>query len=225
MSTPVVFVHGTRSSGAVWQAQVAELDRRGVPSIALDLPGHGSRTQEHFTLTGALEAIDAAISQCAQPPLLVGLSLGGYSALEYAGTHPHRLAGLMAVACATSPRRPFVQAYRSAAYRLNRQFGLGGDWTVVHEMLGEVWRVRPLELLQVIDCPVWLVNGARDPLRLGRTVFHRVRPGMRGIVIPEAGHDVNLHQPEKFNAVLLDALQVLDGVRPALLTDSASQQN
>ncbi|QGQ20958.1 alpha/beta fold hydrolase [Cellulomonas sp. JZ18] len=76
MHRPIVLVHGTRTSSAIWHAQVAVLRHRGHPTHAIDLPGHGARSAERFTLEGALAAIDDAVSACPVPPLLVGLSLG-----------------------------------------------------------------------------------------------------------------------------------------------------
>ena len=67
----------------------------GHDCVAVDLPGHGTRATERFTLAGALETIDRAVDGCASPPLLVGLSLGGYSALAYAADHQDKLAGVM----------------------------------------------------------------------------------------------------------------------------------
>lgn len=81
---PVIFLHGTRSTSQVWAKQIAELTRHGVPSLALDLPGHGARTAERFTMGGALRVVDDAVASFEQKPLLVGLSLGGYTALQYA---------------------------------------------------------------------------------------------------------------------------------------------
>ena len=83
---PVIFVHGTRSSAQVWERQVAALRARGIPALAIDLPGHGSRIGEIFTLEGAIAAIDDAVDSFDSAPVLVGHSLGGYATLAYAGT-------------------------------------------------------------------------------------------------------------------------------------------
>ncbi|MPY95620.1 MAG: alpha/beta fold hydrolase, partial [Acidimicrobiia bacterium] len=39
---PIVLVHGACHGAWCWAAVQAELDRRGVPSYAVDLPGHGT---------------------------------------------------------------------------------------------------------------------------------------------------------------------------------------
>ena len=71
----------------------------GHDSIAIDLPGHGARSDEQFTLRGALDAIDQAVESCSAPPLLVGLSLGGYSSLAYAARNDGKIAGVMLSGC------------------------------------------------------------------------------------------------------------------------------
>lgn len=81
----VIFVHGLRTSGALWDEQIRALTAAGYPSMAVDLPGHGIRRGERFTMSGALQAIDSATAEApTQQFVLVGLSLGGYTVLHYA---------------------------------------------------------------------------------------------------------------------------------------------
>ena len=42
MTKTVVLVHGAWHGAWCWSALQAELDRRGVPSLAVELPGHGT---------------------------------------------------------------------------------------------------------------------------------------------------------------------------------------
>ena len=58
MVVQVVLVHGIRTSATMWRAQVEHLTARGNPVIAVDLPGHGSRMSEEFTLETAFGTID-----------------------------------------------------------------------------------------------------------------------------------------------------------------------
>ena len=91
----IVFVHGVRTSSAIWTAQIEAMTRSGHQSIAVDLPGHGARVGERFTLRGALEAIGQGVDSFTVKPLVVGLSIGGYSALAYAARHQHKVAGVL----------------------------------------------------------------------------------------------------------------------------------
>jgi pimeloyl-ACP methyl ester carboxylesterase len=205
-----VLVHGTRTSSLIWRRQVEALERSGHPTVALDLPGHGSRTHERFSLAGALAAIDDAVESCPEPPLLVGLSLGGYTSLAYARRHGDKVAGVILSGCSTEIKGKPLGAYRRASGMVTRALGLGGaDWHVVTDMLTELAGYSPLADLRRTAVPVWLVNGRRDPLRLDERRYLDARPGTRLTVVPNAGHDVNSHAPVAFNRILLDALHEL----------------
>ena len=207
---PIVLVHGTRTSSAIWADQVDALTRSGHPTLALDLPGHGTRSHERFSLEGAMSAIDEAVTSFAVAPLLVGLSLGGYTSLAYAGRNPSSVAGVVLAGCSTEIKGKPLHAYGRAsglAVRLARAGG--GTWHVVTDMLAALAGYSPLADLRRLHLPVWLVNGSRDPLRLDERRYLAARPGTRLTVVPGAGHDVNSHAPVAFNRVLLDALHEL----------------
>jgi pimeloyl-ACP methyl ester carboxylesterase len=203
-------VHGTRTSSAIWVEQTAALLANGHPSIAIDLPGHGSRSDERFTLQGALDAIDVAVRSCATPPLLVGMSLGGYTSLAYASRFEGSVAGVVLAGCSTQIKGKPVAAYRRVAAALNRLLQVGGEsWQVVTDMLTAMAGYSPLRDLTRLRAPLWLVNGRFDPLRLDEWRYLRAAPRARLTVVGGAGHDVNLHAPQAFNRVLLEALREL----------------
>jgi len=210
ITRPVVFVHGVRTSSAIWSPQVAAIARRGHRSVAIDLPGHGARVRERFTAEAASAAIDEAVDSCDIPPLLVGLSLGGYTSLAYAARRESKLAGVVLAGCSTEIRGKPIGAYRRLAGHVTRTLHIGGeDWTVVTDMLTAIRGYSPLADLRGLGVPVWLVNGRRDPLRLDERRYLGALPGTRLSVVPGAGHDVNSHQPIAFNRILLDALHEL----------------
>jgi pimeloyl-ACP methyl ester carboxylesterase len=210
ITRPVVFVHGVRTSSAIWSPQLDAMSRHGHHAVAIDLPAHGTRAGDRFTWDGALAVIDEAVSACAEPPLLVGLSLGGYISLAYAARNEGRLAGLVLAACSTEIRGKPVGAYRRVAHRLRRAMNDdGGSWDIVTDMLGVMKGYSSLADLRRLGVPVWLVNGRRDPLRLDERRLAGTRPGTRLSVVPRAGHDVNSHAPAAFNRIVLDALREL----------------
>jgi len=87
--TPVVMIHGVAASLHDWDDLIPELTKNGRASYALDLLGHGDSPKpksrayhidwvfEHF-----LHWITSL--QLTEPAILIGHSLGGYIALEYA---------------------------------------------------------------------------------------------------------------------------------------------
>src|SRR5690554_1320904 len=57
----------------MWRAQVEALERLGHRVLAIDLPGHGTRIEERFTLEAATEAVHAGVRE------LAGIEVGGGS--------------------------------------------------------------------------------------------------------------------------------------------------
>ena len=205
-----MLVHGTRTSSAIWRAQAAALRAHGHPVVAVDLPGHGTRYDERFTFEGALTVIDDAVRSCDDPPLLVGLSLGGYTSLAYAGRHSDRVAGVLLAGCSTEIKGKPLGAFRRVAARVTATLRIGGEgWHVVTDMLGALAGYSPLADLRRLTTPIWLVNGRYDPLRLDEWRYRRAAPTARLTVVPHAGHDVNTHAPAAFTGALLDFLAEL----------------
>ncbi|MER7405818.1 alpha/beta hydrolase [Streptomyces sp. NPDC000070] len=76
---PIVFVHGTRFSAGQWSPQLAAL-RDEFPVAAVDLPGHGSRSAEAWSLKSAVEVIaDAVESLGGGQALVVGALARGHA--------------------------------------------------------------------------------------------------------------------------------------------------
>ena len=80
----IVFIHGTRLCRAIWAPQVAALGGE-FRAIAIDLPAHGQRAGEPFSLESAADAVAATIRAEAAggSAIVVGLSLGGYVAMDW----------------------------------------------------------------------------------------------------------------------------------------------
>jgi pimeloyl-ACP methyl ester carboxylesterase len=76
-SPVVVLVHGAWHGAWCWTALQAELDRRGIPSLAIDLPGHGASTEPYGDLLGDAVALSALLAKQQRPIVLVGHSYGG----------------------------------------------------------------------------------------------------------------------------------------------------
>lgn len=231
---PVVLLHGARTSGTMWRAQLDALGKEGRTAVAVDLPGHGRRMAEPFSVPASLRVIDEAVDAVGGRAVLVGLSLGGYLGTAYTARNPDRVAGLVAAGCSTTPGRLVTGAWLLAARLIARLPDRGGwlnqtlvDLTLPEEgaaavgeggfaldvmvdMLTAMREVRPLDDLSRVTCPVWLVNGQWDHFRTQERAFARACPRARLVTVRGATHLVSLVRPVAFNRVLLAALHELD---------------
>ncbi|MFS0893951.1 alpha/beta fold hydrolase [Microbacterium sp. 179-I 3D3 NHS] len=237
MSIQVVFVHGIRTSATMWRSQAEYLDARGTAWTAIDLPGHGTRMDEEFTLDEALHTIDVAVRAAADagPVLLVGHSMGGLLCLAYTGgARRPPVAGLVAAACTSLPRGGGLAAYRLFARAVD-SLPDRGLW-LTRRMLAATIPVetrsdfaaggyaldmqdtalRSLAALDIatavrrIDVPLWFVNGQYDQLRLNEPLFRRLAPRAEFVIVPRTTHLVTAMRPRIFNAVLQLAMATIE---------------
>jgi pimeloyl-ACP methyl ester carboxylesterase len=84
----LILVHGATLNGHMWDP-VRRLLNPTCRILAPDLPGHGSRRSERYTLDGAIETVAAAARSVAPSPVvLVGDSLGAYTSMAAAHALP-----------------------------------------------------------------------------------------------------------------------------------------
>jgi pimeloyl-[acyl-carrier protein] methyl ester esterase len=103
--SPLVMLHGVAMHSGLWQPLLPWLAERH-RVLLVDLPGHGhSAAVAPYTLdtltSAVAEAVAASLPKGSAPPLVLGWSLGGAIALNWALMAPERVAGL--ILTATSP--------------------------------------------------------------------------------------------------------------------------
>ncbi|WP_159502310.1 alpha/beta fold hydrolase [Microbacterium sp. 18062] len=237
MSVQVVLVHGIRTSASMWRAQLEALASRGVDAVALDLPGHGPRMAEPFTLEEAFATIDRAVRDAASrgPVLLVGHSMGGLLCTEYAGAEtPPPIAGFIAASCTAIPRGVGLTTYRLLARGFDAlpdrgmwltqrvlaatlpehtrgDFGAGGYAFDTQDVALQLLSTLDVPTaLQRIRVPLWFVNGQYDQLRLNERLFLRLAPHAELLVVPKTSHLVSAMRPEVFDALVALAIATID---------------
>lgn len=161
MATPaLVLIHGATLSGAMWAPLRRHLDPR-LQVLAPDLPGHGSRRGERFTMEAAVETVRQAVAALAPAPvLLVGDSLGGYTAMASASALPQeRLAGLVVGGCTANIHEwPTALHFRAKALMFKLLLALMGEPRLVaksepkiRKLLAESGGVAPEDADAVIQ--------------------------------------------------------------------------
>lgn len=251
MSVQIVFVHGIRTSATMWRSQLAYLEEQGIGAVAIDLPGHGTRMSEDFTLHEALHTIDVAVRDAATrgPVLVVGHSMGGLLSLAYVGgAEAPRVAGLIAASCTSLPRGAGLAAYRAIARAVDRlpDRGMWITKRILEATIPEETRsdfaaggyaldtqdtaLRTLATLDLatavarIHVPLWFVNGQWDQLRVNEPLFRRLAPHAELIVVPRTTHLVTAMRPKVFNAVLRLAIATIDADADATVAATAAAE-
>ncbi|WP_327674174.1 alpha/beta fold hydrolase [Kitasatospora sp. NBC_00458] len=225
---PIVLVHGTRLSAAQWSNQLPALEQ-DFPVTAVDLPGHGSRSAQPWSLDAATDVIAAAVDALGRgPALVVGHSLGGYAALEFARRRPELLRGLVLAGASASTHGPWAVPYRLVAGLVSRvpadRLGRWNDRLLrrmypphvieptvrggysFHSLpaaWGEVLGGFDAGSMRHVTAPVLILNGEKDLVfRSGERDFARAHPQARIELIPRARHLANFDDPDAFTGAV-----------------------
>ncbi len=225
----IVFLHGTRLTRAQWAPQLRRL-ARSYRCVAVDLPGHGVLADHPFTIEAASDLVRVAIE--AEIPsgraVIVGLSLGGYVAIDTAEAYPDHVAGLVLAGCSGEALGPMSWPYRLFRALLERapanvqdtanraffrlRYGrriaepiiAAGFWpqggaAALDLLIGR----RYLDRLGRLWTPVLVVNGSLDPVfgPGGEYWAASCRRG-RHVVISRAMHLSNLDRPGTFSRLV-----------------------
>ncbi|TFV40273.1 alpha/beta fold hydrolase [Bradyrhizobium frederickii] len=221
---PLLLTHGYSSTSAMWHGQVDALAREH-KLILWDMRGHGQsdypddpRAYSEALTVGDMAAIlDAAGAKRA---IIGGLSLGGYMSLAFYRAHPERTRALLIID--TGPgfkkddaREAWNARALATADRLDRE-GLDVLKSATRERAAASHRnakglalaargmltqrdARVIELLPDIKVPSLIVVGADDTPFLAASDYMAAKiPGAQKVVIPAAGHAVNIDQPKAF---------------------------
>lgn len=222
----IVFVHGTRLTGTMWAPQLAELSGE-FRTIAIDLPAHGARAGEPFTLTSATDTLAAAIRDHATGgrAVVVGLSLGGYVGMALAARDPGPIRGLVLSGATAEPvggrTLPFLalaslmdRVDEDRLARFNAWFFrsryrpeiaepivAGGFWSKGGaEALRHVVGERYAPRLAAYPGPSLILNGERDVLfRMSARAFAAAAADSRRVLLAGATHLASLDRPLAFS--------------------------
>jgi len=233
---PVLFLHSLAGNGGQWALQLDHLRRRR-RAVSLDLRGHGDSDPAEdgdYSIGGLAGDVEAAVDQLGlRRFILAGHSLGGSVAIEYAGRHPERVAGLLLVDpnidMSRIPREtvePTLEAFRRDPLGeldlFFRPLLAGGDREIARWVLEDLplthedaipaafealTRHNPLPALARYPGPKLSVV---SELNADPNSLHRLVPDLPTQLMHGTGHWLMMDRPEAFNHLLDEFLDTVD---------------
>ncbi len=233
---PLLLTHGYSSTSAMWQGQVAALSQH-YQLVVWDMRGHGQSDypadpaaySEAHTVADMAALLDEVGASTA---IVGGLSLGGYMSLAFYRTHPERVRALLIIDTGPGFKKDDArEAWNKRAQETGDRFEREGlevlksasreRSSVSHRDASGLARAargmltqrdaRVIESLPNIKVPSLVVVGADDTPFLAASDYMAAKiPGAQKVVIPAAGHAVNIDQPQAFIEAVLPFLDGLD---------------
>jgi 3-oxoadipate enol-lactonase len=201
----LVLLHGLGSGPSGWRPQIDAFPAAVAPRLD--------------DAVAAMNRIEPSFDVC-------GLSLGALVALRYAGEHPDRVRRL--VVCAGFDRLPVhlrllqrgmtiaVAALPKARVRKGLVAGLPEEHRAAAleeiagvDVVGAMREGASFRLERLPEMPTLVLCGERDRLNLnlsGRLA--ESLPDARFEIVPDAGHVANLENPEGFNRLVREFLEL-----------------
>ncbi|WP_409191394.1 alpha/beta fold hydrolase [Bradyrhizobium sp. RDM4] len=234
---PLLLTHGYSSTSAMWHGQVEAL-AKDHQLILWDMRGHGQSDypddpkaySEAHTVADMAAILDAAGAERA---VIAGLSLGGYMSLAFYRAQPQATRALLIIDTGPGFKKDDArEAWNARALATADKFdreGLDVLKAATRERATASHRnasglalaargmltqrdARVIELLPYIKVPSLIVVGADDTLFLAASDYMATKiPGAQKIVIPAAGHAVNIDQPQAFVDAVVPFLKNLPG--------------
>ena len=233
--SPLLLTHGYSSTSAMWQGQIEALSKNH-KLVLWDMRGHGQSDypDDPKAYSEALTVADMAAlldEVGADSAIIGGLSLGGYMSLAFYRAHPDRVRALLIIDTGPGFKKDDArEAWNKRAHETGDRFEREGlavlksasreRSTVSHRDASGLARAargmltqrdaRVIESLPTIKVPSLVVVGADDAPFLAASDYMAAKiPEAKKVVIPAAGHAVNIDQPQAF----IDAvLPFLDGL-------------
>jgi len=231
--TPLLLSHGYSATSQMWRGQIEAFSRL-YKLITWDMRGHG---QSDYPEDQAAYSEDATVDDMAavldavgaRDAIIGGLSLGGYMSLAFRLRHPERVKALLIIDTGPGFKNDEARAAwnkHAASYALEfEKNGLQSLQSRSPEMAesshrdasglikaakGMLTQRDPgvINSLPSIDVPSLVVVGAEDKPFLAAADYMASKiPNAVKVVIPNAGHAVNIDQPQAFNAAVLAFLK------------------
>jgi pimeloyl-ACP methyl ester carboxylesterase len=238
---PLILTHGYSSTSEMWKGQIEALSKHH-KLILWDMRGHGRSDYpedpnaygEALTVADIAALLDEAGANSA---IVGGLSLGGYMSLAFYRAHQKRVRALLIIDTGPGFKKDDArQAWNKRAFDTADRFERDGLAVLksasrersavnhrdaaglAHAARGMLTQrdAGVIEVLPEIKVPSLIVVGADDTPFMAASDYMAAKiPGAKKVVIPSAGHAVNIDQPQAFIEAVLPFLDGLPRVAPA----------
>ena len=229
-------IHGAGQSTATWEYQIDPLkDHPKFNLMILDLPGHGRSID--LNSRSIIEYAEFLKNFCDKLDLtkliLVGHSMGGGIAQNFALRHPKRVIACVLVGtgarlrvaketlnaakndyetfCEVAPSRAFSEHSPDELKEKFKQGLLRTPQEVSYQDLVACDEFDIMDEVKNINVPTLIISGDKDiltPVKYSEYLFNQIR-GAKLHIIKKAGHYMMQEKPEEFNKVLLNFLTSL----------------
>src|SRR5882757_5556810 len=233
---PLLLTHGYSSTSGMWHRQVAALSKHH-KLVLWDMRGHGQSDypSDPAAYSEALTVGDMAalLDEVGAPKAIIGgLSLGGYMSLAFYRAHPDRVRALLIIDTGPGFKKDDArEAWNKRAHDSGDRFDREGLEVlksgsrersgVTHRDASGLARAARgmltqrdssvIESLPGIKVPSLVVVGADDTPFLAASDYMAAKiPDAKKVVVPAAGHAVNIDQPQAFIEAVLPFLDGLD---------------
>ncbi len=232
---PVLLSHGFSATSEMWAGQIAAFRQRH-QIIVWDMLGHGQSDSPDdpalYTPEGAVKDMAAILDACgAGSAVIGGHSMGGFLSLAFNMNYPQRVRGIMLFntgpgyksdeareqwnVMAHKQARAFADKGLAALGR-SEEMQLGKHRSALgleHGARGMLAQqdARVIDSLPNIRVPTLVLVGEKDRAYMAATDYMTGKiPDGRKVMIADAGHAANIHQPAAFNAAMGEFLNSLD---------------
>jgi pimeloyl-ACP methyl ester carboxylesterase len=197
----IVWLHGWPLDERMWDRQVSRFGGK-----ALRLYGRGS------SIEGWAEQI---LREVEGELVLVGASMGGYTAFAMARRAPERVRALVLAGSPAGPDSPDRKAFRNELISNLRAEGPpenAADGVSVEELVAAQEAIRDrgdaADVVRAYAGPIVVCAGAGDEILTPEEAraLAAAAPNGRAVVFEDAGHFISLDRPDEFDAVIAEVL-------------------
>ncbi len=233
---PILFLHSLGGNGGQWALQLDHV-RRHRRGVALDFRGHGESDPAEdgdYSVAALTSDVAAVADQLSlRRFFLAGHSLGSAVAIEYAGSHPERVAGLLLVdpngdlsRMPEKESRPFLESLRADPLAelesYFRQLVVGGDPDAASWVLEDLRLTHEDAVAKAVEgslsyAPLPALERYKGPRLsiisdMNRLPYslHNLLPDLPTHLMTGTGHWMMMDRPEAFNRLLDGFVEKVD---------------